>query len=458
MKYAFILLLFVFACTQPVLEGDLIISDVNIVDVKTGAIRGHMDIAISNDTIRSITEHGKNTLRSGRTINASGQYAIPGLWDMHVHTWFAFKDHAPLLLANGVTGVRDMFGAPSEVNKIRTQQRNGSVTGPTIVSSGAIIDGKNYRWPGSDAANTPEDARMFVREQIKQGADFIKVYSGLNPDAFMAVAAECKKVNFPFCGHIPTRVRLEDAVNAGMLSAEHFFGVLEFTSSARDSMYARIRADENDPLLTRFRHRLKFVTDTFDKNRVSQLAAVLRGGNMYLTPTSVVNRAFAFMNDTSFVNDKRKAYMPDYLMSDWNPSLTPEDTDIERKWYNLTLSIMKEMVDGGVQFLAGTDYGNPYVFPGFSLHDELGIFVRDAHFTPLQALQTATINPAYYLRRQGTQGTVDENKVADLVLLSANPLDDITNTKKIEGVVLRGKYHDGDTLRSNLEEIASRNK
>ncbi|MEO5977065.1 MAG: amidohydrolase family protein [Chryseolinea sp.] len=453
-----VLLFIVISCTPTEKEykGDLIISNVNIIDVRKGGIIQAMDVIINGDTITQIVKHGGTFTHNSKVIDGTDKYLIPGLWDMHAHDWFAYKEFTPMLLANGVTGVREMFGELDRVKEIKDSLATGKLDGPRIISSGQIIDGSPAAWQGSVEVTSGEQGRVLVRKQLAEGADFIKVYSLLNKDVYQSIAGECKKLNVSMSGHIPIKVKLEEAISSGHQSAEHFFGILEYCSSKRDSFYTSLQNEKFKGFeMDKFTSRLKFITDTFDSSRVKPLVELLQNNNMWMTPTSVVNRSAAFLNDSTFTNDKRIIYMPAFITEMWTRSKrSKEDFDVERKWYKLGLSIMKRMVNGNVKFLAGTDFGNPYVFPGFSLHDELEIYVRDAGFTPLQSLQTATINPAIFLRSRG--GVVEEGKSADLVLLSANPLDEITNTKLVDGIVLRGVYHDGTILKKNLEALAKR--
>lgn len=443
---------------QNVGKHDLIIKNANVIDVKSGTIHPSMDIVINADSITRITRHQDQTYHAVQIIDGTNQYLLPGLCDMHAHTWWGYKDFFPLLIANGVTGIREMAGNISEVKRIRKKIRNGTIVGPEIISAGAIIDGKPAAWPGSDEADTPEKGREFVRKQKKEGADFIKVYSLLEKNVYLAIADECKKQGISFSGHIPIKVTLEEAVAAGQQSVEHFDGIMEFMSSEKTYFYNVIRGNIKD---TTLRKSQNFLVQTFDKTKLDDLISLLSNNDVWIVPTWVPTRYILHFNDPDFLNDGRVDYMPEYVTGNWDPkrdrrynTITDADYKPIGEWNRARLAITKPMLDGGVKFLAGTDYPNPYCFPGFSLHDELQIFVEEAGLTPLEALQTATINPAIFLKMETKLGSVEEGKLANLILLSANPLENINNTRQIEGVVLRGKYHDGSTLRKRLEEIA----
>lgn len=459
------LCLFLLNCSKTI-KGNLVITNVNIIDVKTGTIDFAMDVVINSDKITSILKHKSNTKYQAETVvDGSEKFLIPGLWDMHTHTWWAYEDFFPLLIANGITGIREMFGDLKAVKKIREEIGSGKIVGPMIVSSGPIVDGNPPAWSGSDVADSPESGREIVRQQKADGADYIKVYSLLERDVYFAIADECKKQGITFSGHIPRVITLEEAVASGQNSTEHFDGILEFMSSKFDYYYDVRRGKKKDSLLNTWIERLAFVTNTFNKNKIDSLNILLSSANFWVDPTSVVNRSFAYINDSEFREDDRLKYMPDYTTYNWDPKKdsrlsyrTDADYDVERNWYNLGLSIMKSMLDGGAKFLAGTDYPNPYTFPGFSLHDELEIYVTDAGFTPLEALQTATINPAIFLKKESELGTVETGKLANLVLLDKNPLVNINNTRHIHSVIVSGQYLEGEKLRGDLKAIANKNK
>jgi len=443
-----------------------VITNVNIIDVKTGEIIPDRDVVIIGDSIGSIIANKSNRKYSaGKVIDGTDQYLIPGLWDMHVHHYWAYKDFSPLLIANGVTGVREMFGDLEAVKNLRKKVEKGDIQGPDIITAGPIVDGSPAAWPGSDEAKTPEDGRKIVRKQIEQGVDFIKVYSLLEQDVFEAIADECNKLDISFGGHIPRKVKVEDAVKAGQKFIEHFNGMLEFTVKDRGYYFSVLRGEKKDSVLSSYTERQRFLAENYDSTRLEPLIKLLAENQVWIDPTSVVNRVFGYLDQEEFTNDERIYYMPEFAIRNWDPkqdwrlnTRKPEDYEYERMWYRKGLEMMKPMLDGGVQFLAGTDYPNPYTYPGFSLHDELQIFVEEAGFSPLEALQTATINPAIFLKKEMELGTVAPGKRASLVLLNANPLEDINNTRNIAGVILRGAYLDGDALRANIDAIAAKNK
>lgn len=446
------------------LKGDLIISDVNIVDVETGDIIPNQDVAIIGDFITTITPSKSNrNYVSDRIINGRNKYLIPGLCDMHTHTWWGYEDFFPLLLANGVTGIREMFGNLEAVKSIRKKIKNGDIQGPDIISAGEIICGAPPSLKTCVVAKTPEEGREYVRDQKANGADFIKTYNMLEKDVYLAISDESKKQDIVLAGHIPLKVLLPEALDAGHASIEHFYGILEYISDTAG--LRKIDEARN----TRFNYleyikRANHIVETYDDSKEEAVIKLLAENEAWICPTFTVHKGFIRTYEFNF-EDERKLYMPEYAINNWfsQKDSVLSETDlknlkVEEDYYDMMISLSKPMIEQGIRFLAGSDYSNPYTYPGFSLHEELQIFVEEAEFTPLEALQTATINPALYLEHETKIGTVEVGKRASLVLLNANPLEDITNTREIEGVVLRGDYLEGDSLRADIDTIAAKNK
>lgn len=417
---------------------DCLITNINIVDVNTGKILKNKTIVIGNNRITAI--YDKEIFGSDSTvvIDGTGKYLIPGLWDMHAHYKWSHVDLDLLLIANGITGVREMWGDMPEFVKVPVKEQQKGIVSPDIYTSGDLIDGNPPSFPmGSVVVTTPEEAVDAVKKQIDKNVDFIKVYSSLSEDCFMAIAREARKMNLTFAGHIPNRVSIYKAIEAGMASSEHLYGFLNACSSVDTS---------NESLIS-----------TFSESRFDSICAVLAKSSMWLCPTLAVNRAMSFLNDSIFINDNRMSYLPRYVLEIWSMKLNPytkNEIDIfansNRARYLFELSLIGKMNEKGVKFLAGTDFPNPYVFPGFSLHDELSLMVKGGMPT-LDVLRSATINPAIFMNRKADFGTVEVGKVASLVILNKNPLENIENTKTIETVIVQGKVYNRKSLDLMLE-------
>jgi len=424
---------------------DCLITNVNIVDVKTGEILKNKTIAIDNNRITAIYDNEIVGSTATIVIDGKGKYLIPGLWDVHAHYKWSHVDLDPLLIANGITGVREMWGnMPAFVEIPKRSQQEGLLS-PDVYLSGDLLDGNPPCFPvGSLIVTTPNEAVAAVKSQIDKKVDFIKVYSMLSEECFLAIAKEAKKRNIPFAGHIPNRVSIYTAIESGMASSEHLYGFLNACSSIDTS---------NEALVS-----------SFSEKRFDSLCSVLAKSSMWLCPTLVVNRASSYLNDSIFTHDNRMSYLPGYVLEIWNQKMSPyTKSQIEnfanstRVKYLFELNLIGKMNEKKVKFIAGTDFPNPYVFPGFSLHDELSLMVKGGMPT-LDALRTATINPAIFMHKEDDFGSVEVGKIASLILLNKNPLENIENTQTIETVILRGKVYNRKTLDLMLEQAKSNGK
>ncbi len=443
-KSSFLILIFLIPFMSFCRAGnhDCIITNVNIADVNTGKILKNKTLAIDNNRISAIYDNEIVSSESTIVIDGKGKYLIPGLWDMHAHYKWSHVDLDPLLIANGITGIREMWGdMPAFVEIPKRSQQEGLLS-PNVYLSGDLIDGNPPSFPaGCLVVTTPDEAVDAVKKQIDKNVDFIKVYSNLSEDCFMAIAREAKKKNITFAGHIPNSVSIYKAIEAGMASSEHLYGFLNACASADTS---------NEALIS-----------TFSEKRFDSICSVLAKSSMWLCPTLTVNRAMSYLNDSIFINDNRIAYLPGYVLEIWNQKMSPfTKTEIDnfakntRVRYLFEQSLIGKMNEKGVKFIAGTDFPNPYVFPGFSLHDELSLMVKGG-MPVIDALRSATINPAIFMNRKADFGSVEAGKLANLVLLNKNPLENIENTKTIETVIVQGKVYNRKALDSMLEQAKS---
>lgn len=449
--------------TQNPQPKQLVFTHVTVIDATGAPANSDMTVVITGDRI---TEIGKTQRvgvpKNAQVVDATGKFLIPGLWDMHVH-WY-LKEYLPLFIANGVTGARLMWGMPMH-QQWRKETENGTLLGPRLVIASTIVDGPNPVWPGSVSVKNDAEARQAVTKARQDGADFIKVYSRLTREAFFAIADETKKQGIPFAGHIPQSITVVEASDAGQKSIEHLTGVLTACSSREEELRketaAAVSRGQSSPNPANSRQLTRSMLETFNAEKAASLFARFKRNQTWQCPTLTVLRNVAFLDDPNLRDDPRLKYMPPSTRTQWDPtkdfrfkSRTAEDFELARLVFKKQLEVVGPMRRAGVEFLAGTDALNPYCFPGFSLHDELVLLVK-AGLTPMEALQAATLNPARFLGKERELGTVEKGKLADLVLLDANPLEDITNTQKINAVVVGGKLLPKSELQRMLAAIES---
>jgi imidazolonepropionase-like amidohydrolase len=451
-------------------DPPIVITRVTVVDVESGRLLPDRTVVVSGNRIASVAAGSVPALAGARIVDGAGRFLIPGLWDMHVHAAFPGIDAIffPTLLANGITGVREMFSSLAWVAASRGRIARGDIAGPRMVASGHILDGNPAIWPGSASARNGAEARQAVDSLKRAGADFIKVYSRLTPEAFFAISEEARRLGIPFAGHIPQLVPAASAAGAGIKSVEHLTNVLLGCSSREDEFLARLAAAHSakgwDSVGAVSRGQVAPLLAGFDPARCRAMAKRFVAGGTWMVPTIAVLRGVAYLDDTTMARDPRLRYVPEWFRTGWNPSsdfrfrmLTPADWKLRKDLYRRQLEIVTLLHEEGVSFLAGTDLSNPYVLPGFSLHDELSAFVK-AGFTPLEALRTATLLPARYLGATDSLGTVAAGKLADLVLLDADPLADIGNTTRIRAVIANGRFYDRAALDKLLEDAVERGR
>ncbi|MCG8928017.1 amidohydrolase family protein [Lentzea sp. CC55] len=406
-------------------------------------------IVLAGDRILAAGRH-RDVPRGARVVDLAGKYVIPGLWDLHTHATYFENTLAPLHVVQGVTGVREMFGLP-ETHDTRRRIESGEVLGPRMVVASAIVDGPGSIWPGSDVVRTPDEARAAVRRAKDGGADFVKVYSFLSPECHAAIADEARRVRIPFAGHVPARVPVQDAL--AQHTHEHLYNLFTSTSDNADALYAELRArpdDQADPnWWGRHAGRVeRAAVATHSPARARELFAAMARQGTWQSPTLFVERNMS-RSPESITGDpvalERMRYIPADLRAQWQaimsgrPPRTPEEVAELRKFGDARMRLLGQMHEAGVGVVAGTDAGFAYVFPGFSLHDELALLVQ-AGLSPMAALRAATSEAARCLGRSHETGTVTPGKQADLVVLDANPLQDITNTSRVHAVVTRGRY------------------
>jgi len=438
----------------------LVFTHVTVIDATGAPAKLDMTVVITGDRITAIGKDAPPP-KDAQIVDCSGKFLIPGLWDMHIH-WYD-KNSLTLFTANGVTGVREMFGMPMLL-QLRKEVAEGKLVGPRMVVASPIVDGPKPVWPGSIAVANEVEGRKAVEKIKADGYDFVKVYSLLPRDAYSGIVDEARKEGIPFAGHVPLSVSAAEASDAGHKSIEHLTGVLLSCSSKEEELRAQF-AEEiakngmTGALSGLARRQGRHLVDSFSNEKAAALFARFKKNGTWQCPTLTVLRSLAFLDDKDFTNDPRLKYMPRQIRNSWDPAndfrmrtMTPEDFANAKRAFQKYLEVVGGLRRAGVDIIAGTDTLNPYCFPGFSLHDEMTLLVG-AGLSPLEALQAATRNAARFLGKLDSLGTIETGKIADLVLLDANPLDDIGNTKKINAVVMNGRLLDRKALDQMLNQV-----
>lgn len=438
------------------LSHQIVITHVTVINPGRSSVEANQTVIITGDHITSVSSSVEAS-KDARVIDGHGQYLIPGLWDMHVHSafgdWFpGGRDIIlPLFVANGVTGVRDMGGDLAPLFDWRKQIATGEIIGPRMVISGPMLDGYlpdgKLRFPSSVAVTTPVSAVEAVDSLKKQGVDFIKVQSVISHDAYLAAAAEAHKQGLPIVGHVPDKLHITEVVAAGQKSIEHLMGSFEGCSTEEEKFLAG-------------QGNLKLLLTTQNQKTCDALLKLLAESQIWQVPTLAWQRGGTFLDQRDLKHDPLDKYVPAYwrevswkrFTDEMMPDLKKDPLELRQEYFAANLKMVGKMHKAGVPFLAGTDTApGVYIMPGFSLHDELANFV-EAGFTPMEALQTATSNPAKFLGRED-MGAIAPGKIADLVLLTADPLADIRNTRTISAVIANGRLFDRAALNKILAQV-----
>ena len=414
------------------------VTDVTLID-GTGARPRVVTVIVEGDRITAIARNGRQPIPTGATIVAGrGKYLIPGMWDMHVHIG-GYEEGTkvlPRLVAYGITGVRDMASPVDDILRLRRESVDGTLLGPQIVAAGPILQRPlPFKTPPLVRTVTDADAKQVVDELQAKGVDFIKVGDTLTRDAYFRSASEAKRLGLSFAGHLPVSVTALEATQAGQRSIEHFGSagfrnVLIACSSAEAGLMSEVRdaltsALAGGPSPDEKLYRSQFLTrlvETYDRRKAAALFSAFKKNGTWQVPTLGALRS---------VWDARRT------------QLKPDDAAATESAAKKTVEMFADLRKAGVKVLAGSDLPASTGVP--PLHDELVALVR-AGMTPQEALQASTRNAAEFIGRIADEGTVEVGKKARLVLLEADPLTDIANTRRVAAVVLGGRLISGAEL------------
>jgi len=442
-------------------ETSLLITDVGIVDVEAGTVSAGQSVLIRDGMIAEvgavIAAPGEDVTR----YDADGQYLIPGLWDSHVHIFSSptEPDSAlPLYLMNGVTGIRDM-GAMwpiADQQSLQSQIAAGDVLGPRLILSGAWVDAAPGSWPGMFLADTPDQARAVVARIAAEGWAAVKTYSMLDEPTYLALAEAAHAQGLPLVGHIPERVALGTAIDARQDGMEHFGRIPMACSTAEAQMLDDLRGAVSEGadrahIFAIMAARNRIVLETWDEALCHDVLARMAASGMHVSPTLVV--ADFYIGARPAPDAPRMRMIPADVREAWTrPDFRLDAmTDEVRELANETIALSRRTFlmayRAGVPILASTDasFANPYLFHGFSLLDELDLYVAIG-LTPREALYTATVAPSRFFGLADQDGAIAPGRRADLVLLDANPLESLAPLRRPQAVIVAGRLLDRAAL------------
>jgi hypothetical protein len=448
-----------FRSRQP--EDQLAITGVTVIDVATGRRVPDQTVVVRGSRIVSVSHTGRIRMPAdAHRIDGRGKYLIPGLWDMHAHaltdnrSGYAF----PLLIANGVTGIREMGSNMSidSVNQIRRDVESHRVPGPRFGAlTYRIVDGSPTTLRTAYEVSDPLKAREIVREYKRKGADFIKPYNQLRRDVYLALTDEARKQRIPLEGHVPFSITVREASDLGQRTIEHNWDVLLSVSAKEDSLRREFAAHPElwGPIEAK-------AAASYDERKAKRLFIRFARNHTWSCPTVAFYRIPILIGSDSAARvDSLMKYVPRAARDIWSTNFQRlarmSLPGYRQVHYAMRSRIVRDEQQAGVGILAGTDAGAAYSVHGFSLHDELDALVVDARLSPLDALRAATINPARFLGRERDLGTIEKGKLADLVLLDANPLERISNTRRISAVIADGRYFPREALNALLARAAA---
>jgi imidazolonepropionase-like amidohydrolase len=455
----------------------LAFTHVTVIDATGAPPQPDATVIIRGTTILAVGPSATTPIpKRANVVNAAGKFLIPGLADMHIHLTGSGEPEGsrqfilPLLIANGVTTVRDMGGYLDGLKKLRQEIESGKRLGPQIYFTGPYLDGNPPSFQPSIVVQNAAEAQTAVHQLKADGVDFIKVQSRLQPPAYFAIAVAAQKEGIRFVGHVPDSISPFAASDAGQSSIEHLTGILLACSSRENELRqqqvpAPPTGETPAQEVVRQRKWQQEVLDSYSQEKADSLFSKFVADQTWQVPTFPLLLDLAYLTpDKAHANDSRLKYIPGNVKAIWRQgnnnilaNRTAADFAQRAELVKRSQAAVRDMNAAGVRILAGTDSVAPNVFPGFALHESIADLV-EAGLTPMQALQAASSGPAEFLDVTAQQGTITPGKRADLLLLDANPLDDIHNTQKIRAVIANGKLLDRtalDAILKNAEQFAA---
>jgi imidazolonepropionase-like amidohydrolase len=405
-------------------------------------------VLVRGDRIVRIGDRGSVRTRSAdRIVQGRGRYLMPGLVDMHVHAWTPAE--LVQYVAYGVTSVRNMWGSTLQL-AWRDRILSGTMLGPTIFTTGPVMDGDPPVWTGAKVVRSAPEARRAVQDQKRKGYDAIKVYDRLSPDAYAAILSAAAEEGLPVVGHVPDAVGLDQVLRLGQDSIEHLSGYL--TAISGQDPPARPRGDPSS------RRR---AMEHLDLGKIPGLARRTARSRSWNCVTLVVNTKLVPLAEASRLLERPEIrFVPPMLLGGWKEyrrnfrvqRATKQDWRLRRRLNQIRAHLTRALRDEGAHLLLGSDAPSPFVVPGISVHEELALLTQ-AGLTPFEALCAGTRDAAEFLGRSEGFGTVTVGKRADLLLVDQNPLEEVSHAREIAGVMVRGRWLSRGQIRSTLGRL-----
>jgi hypothetical protein len=438
---------------------------VSVIDVVSGATRSDNTVIITGNRIAYAgPASSADVPGDARVLEGRGKFLIPGLWDMHVHAFvWVFSDFAgPLMLANGVTGARDVGYIIDTTLRWKRDIAAGRESGPRLVV-GVRVDGPVGRAPFVSHVGGETDAVRAVdtlarRKDGSARADFLSTDAFIPRAAFFAFAREARKLRIPFAGRVPYSVSVIEASDSGQRSLEQEDDLMRACTSREAAFRAELadttkRRTGDDPL--QLGSQARAILASYDPGRCRLVMETLARNHTWVTPTLVAYQPYARSFDSASRHPEWSRYVPRIVEGGWKRKmLAAPKPDSARVQSAFSFERTGALNRAGVGLLAGTDAPRAFIYPGFSLHEELALLVKSG-LTPFEALRTATYNPASYLGSLDSLGTIEKGKIADLVLLDGDPLRDIHNTARISAVIANGRLIDSAARAAMLNHVAT---
>ncbi len=447
------------------IPADLILRDATVVDVAAGRLIKGQAIVTRGERILAVVDEKKlGDYKASKTISLKGRYLIPGLWDSHVHFGGGEalieenKHLMPLYLAHGITTVRDCAGDLSDtVLQWRDDIATKKLLGPTLFVSGAKLEGYKPLWKGTQEVGTSEEVTQALDKLRNDRADFVKITENtLRADVYLDALRQAKARGLPSSAHLHGAVTLDQASEAGLGTLEHLNYLLRAATPKESELTAQVAAGT----LTA-RSAAEQSLASYDEAAARSAFKRLAVRGTAVVPTLSVIRITAYLDQDDHANDAYLKYIGPKLRQtyDWRVKRAaldgPDAIAYRHASYEKTARLLPLLVEAGVEIVAGTDAGflNSFDYPGQALHDEMAVYVRSG-LTPAQALRSAVIAGPRFLGKLERYGALAQGKTADIVVLKANPLDDIAATRQIDAVITRGRLLDRQRLDAMLKEVS----